>query len=82
MTDGMSATSGHNLVTARSYTVARQRRLRAVLLGHRSLTRHALYELSHAEHWHVPFDVALRRAVRAGRVRRLTDDLYAAGRRR
>lgn len=78
----MSATSGHNLATARSYTVARQRRLRTVLLVHGILTRRALYELSHAEHWHVPFDVALRRAVRAGRVRRLTGDFYAAGRRR
>ena len=78
----MSATSGHNLATARSYTVARQRRLRTVLLGYGILTRRSLYELSRAEHWHVAFDVALARAVRAGRVRRLTDGFYAAGRRR
>ncbi len=78
----MSATSGHNLATAGSYTVARQRRLRRVLLGHGILTRHALYELSDAEHWHVPFEIALERAVRSGRVRRLPDDFYAAGARR
>ena len=78
----MSATSGHNLATARSHTVARQRRLRSVLIGHGILTRHALYELSEAEHWHVPFEVALERAVRSGRVRRLPDEFYAAGERR
>jgi hypothetical protein len=78
----VSATSGHHLATAGSYAVARQRRLRSVLLSNGILTRHALFELADAEHWHVPFDVALDRAVQSGRVRRLTDDLYAAGPRR
>jgi hypothetical protein len=75
----MSATSGHNLPPAGPYTVARQRRLRTVLLSSGILTRHGLYELAGAEHWHVPFDVALERAVASGRVRRLPGELYAAG---
>ena len=75
----MSATSGYNFVAAGSYTVARQRRLRRTLASYGVLTRAALRELADAEHWHVPFDVALRRAVESGRVRRLGRDLYEAG---
>lgn len=75
----MSATSGDNLIRSRSCADARQRRLRRTLQTHGVLTREGLYDLSHAENWRVPFGVALTRAIRAGRVRRLAADLYEAG---
>jgi hypothetical protein len=75
----MSAFSGRNLGTARSTTVARQRRLQHVLEHYGVLTRDSLRELAGASHWQVPFDVVLRRATRAGRVRRLSDDLFEPG---
>jgi hypothetical protein len=75
----MSAFSGHNLATARSTTVARQRRLQHVLEQYGVLTHDSLCELAGASHWSVPFDVVLHNAIRAGRVRRLSDDLFEAG---
>jgi hypothetical protein len=78
----MSATSGYGLRSSSSYAIARQRALQRTLEHHGVLTRHGLFELAHAEHWSVPFDVALERAVAAGRVCRLDRDLYAAGPRR
>jgi hypothetical protein len=75
----MSATSGHGLRTAGSSTLARQVRLRRTLESYGVLTRNRLYELAGASHWRVTFDVALERAIEAGRVRRLGADLYEAG---
>lgn len=75
----MSATSGYGLKASSSYVVARQRALRTTLEHHGVLTRHGLFELARAGRWSVPFDVALERAIAAGRVRRLDDDLYAPG---
>jgi hypothetical protein len=75
----MSATSGHSFVGAESYIVARQRRLRRVLETYGPLTKSGLYELVGPEGWHVPFDIVLHRAIRAGRIRRLGDELYEAG---
>jgi hypothetical protein len=75
----MSAISGHGIRTASSHATARQRALRRTLERHGVLTRHGLFELSNAEHWTVPFDVTLERAIAAGLVYQLSHDLYAAG---
>ena len=65
---------------ADSYTLARRRKLRRTLKSQRGvLTRDELREVAHADRWHVPFGVALERAVGAGRVRELTDALFEAG---
>lgn len=77
--NGVSATSGYRPDAAPSYTVARQRKLRKTLVSYGVLTRGNLRELTGAEHWEVVFDLVLLRAVAAGRVRRLGDDLYEAG---
>jgi hypothetical protein len=78
----MRAISAYGLGTSSSYAIARQRALRRTLEQHGVLTRRGLFELAHAEDWGVPFDVALERAIAAGRVCRLDHDLYAAGPRR
>jgi hypothetical protein len=75
----MTTAIGHEPDPAPSYALARQRKLRRTLETHGVLTRESLYEAAGATRWHVPFDVALQRAVAAGRVRRLTDDLFEAG---
>jgi hypothetical protein len=75
----MSATSGHNLATARSHVEARHRMLQRVLESYGVLTYERLRELSHADCWETAFSVVLERAVRSGRVRRLSNDLYEAG---
>jgi hypothetical protein len=75
----MSATSGYNLRGARSYSAARQRVVERTLRRYGVLTRAGLRELVHADGWSVPLDVVLRRATLAGRIRRLSDDLYEAG---
>jgi hypothetical protein len=78
----MSVAEGHPPDPADSHTVARQRTLRRVLEAYGVLTREHLREAAHAGRWKVPFDVALRRAVRSGRVRQLTRDLFEPGPRR
>ena len=76
----MSVAAGHDPEPSSTYAVARQRKLRRTLESHGGvLTRERLCEAAHAERWHVSFDYALRRAVQAGRVRRLSDDLFEAG---
>ena len=75
----MSATSGHNITRATSTTDARQLRLRHVLDSYGVLTRQNLRELCHADGWEVPFDVVLERAVRCGRIRQLSEDLFEPG---
>jgi hypothetical protein len=75
----MSAFSGHNPGSSRSAAVARQRRLQHVLQHYGVLTRDSLRELAGAARWQVPFDVVLRRAMRSGRVRRLSEDLFEPG---
>jgi hypothetical protein len=75
----MTVVAGHDSEAARSYALARQRKLRRTLESYGVLTREGLREAVHADCWHVPFDVALERAVRSGRVRQLTDDLFEAG---
>jgi len=75
----MTVLAGYDSDAAHSYTVARQRKLRRTLQTHGVLTREGLLEAVHAECWRVPFEVALERAVRSGRVRRLSDDLFEAG---
>jgi hypothetical protein len=72
----MSATSGHNLIHARSYASARQRHLQRILESYGILTRESLRELSGADGWRTPFSVVLHRAVRNGLIRRLSKDLY------
>lgn len=75
----MSATSGHNLRSSPSYALARQRVLQRLLTSYGVLTEAALRDLAHCERWEVPFEAVLHRAVDAGRVVRLSDDLYEAG---
>jgi hypothetical protein len=75
----MSIADGHEPDAATSYAEARQRKLRRTLLSYGVLTRERLFEAAHAETWNVPFERVLRRAVRAGRVRQLTGDLFEAG---
>jgi hypothetical protein len=71
--------SGHGSDGASSSIDARQRRLRHVLEGYGVLTRRNLRELCHADGWEVPFDVVLTRAVRCGRIKQLSDDLFELG---
>jgi hypothetical protein len=75
----MSVAQGHDPDPADSYSVARQRKLRRTLESYGILTRDRLREAAHADVWSVPFERALGRAVRAGRIRRLSRDLYEAG---
>ena len=75
----MTYLAGSDPDAAYSYTIARQRKLRRTLETYGVLTREGLRDAAHAECWHVPFDLALERAVRAGRVRQLTRDLFEAG---
>ena len=77
----MSATSGHNLIHARSCASARQQHLQRVLERYGILTRSSLTELAGAESWRTPLSVVLDAAVRSGRVRRLSRDLYGPPRR-
>ena len=74
----MSATSGHNLRGAGSHADARQLKLRRILESHGPLTRARLLELAHAESWHTEAELVLERAERAGRIRRLGDELFEA----
>jgi hypothetical protein len=78
----MSATSGHNLIVARTHAIARQRKLRRILESYGVLTHDNLRALAHAGAWSVPFETVLANAIRSGRVRRIADDLYEAGVRR
>jgi hypothetical protein len=75
----MSVAIGLTPEPAHSYVVARQRKLRSTLERYGVLTRESLLDAAHATNWHVPFGVVLRRAVAAGRVRALSDDLFEAG---
>lgn len=72
----MTVAGEHQLDPAPSRAVARQRALRHTLEAYGVLTREHLREAAHARRWNVPFDVALRPAVRSGRVRQLTRDLF------
>jgi hypothetical protein len=74
--------SGHGLIVAHTHAIARQRKLRRILESHGVLTRRDLCAFAHAATWSVPFDVVLENAVRSGRVRRLSAELYEAGVRR
>jgi hypothetical protein len=78
----MSATSGHGLIVAHSHAIARQRKLRRILESYGVLTGSDLCAVAHASAWSVPFTTVLDNAVRSGRVRRLSADLYEAGKRR
>jgi hypothetical protein len=60
-------------------TDARQRRVRHVLVEYGVLTHDTLRDLCHADGWEVPFEVVLANAVRCGRVKRLSDELFEAG---
>jgi hypothetical protein len=53
--------------------------LRRTLESYGILTRDRLREAAHAGVWGVPFKRVLARAVRAGRIRRLSRDLYEPG---
>ena len=64
---------------ARSVIGARQRCLQRTLERYGVLTRSSLRDLTGASRWQVPFDVVLRRSIRAGRVRALGADLFEAG---
>jgi hypothetical protein len=75
----MSATSGKNLKVVHSYADARHRKLWRILNSYGVLTHDALRELAHPDGWDMSFEVVLARAVAAGRVRRLSADLYEAG---
>jgi hypothetical protein len=77
--DAMTIATGHEPDPSHSFTLARQRKLKRTLETYGVLTRESLCEAAHATTWHTPFEVALRRAIRAGRVRRLADDLFEAG---
>jgi hypothetical protein len=74
----VSATSGHNLAGSRSRVEARQRRLQRLLQSYGVLTYDSLHELAHADCWEMPFRTVLERAVKAGRIKRLSEDLYEA----
>jgi hypothetical protein len=78
----MSATSGHNLIHARSPVVARQRTLERITRAYGVLTVEDLRALARAETWEVPFATVLLRATRAGRLRRLSAELVAVPRHR
>ncbi len=75
----MSVADGQHPDPAESYTVARQRALRRTLEAYGVLTREHLREAAHARCWSVPFETALQRAVRSGRVRQLSSDLFEPG---
>jgi hypothetical protein len=75
----MAAFSGHNLGHVASHTAARQRRLARIARRYGVVTVARLREEAHAECWEIPFDTVLRRATRAGRLRKLSPDLYEAG---
>ena len=75
----MSATSGHNVARSRSHLEARHRTLERLLESYGVLTYDSLRELSHADRWETPLSTVLDRAIAAGRVRRLSGDLYEAG---
>ena len=64
---------------SRSHTVARQRKLRRTLQSYGVLTRERLREAAGAESWRTPFELTLKRAIGARRIRRLSEDLYEAG---
>jgi hypothetical protein len=78
----MSATSGTGLIVARTHAIARQRKLRRTLESYGVLTGNDLCALAHADAWSIPFETVLENAVRSGRVRRLSANLYEAGVRR
>jgi hypothetical protein len=51
-----------------------------VLRSYDCLTRHNLLEFVAGDHWpDHQFEAALKRGVRAGRIRKLADDLYELG---
>ena len=75
----MSVAQEHDPDPADSYSLARQRKLKRTLESYGILTADGLREAAHAGIWNAPFERALDRAVRAGRIRRLSRDLYEAG---
>jgi hypothetical protein len=75
----MTALPGHDRILVKPRSVARQRCLRRTLERDGILDRRWLYTMSGAEHWNVPFECALERAIASGRVRRLYGGFYAAG---
>jgi hypothetical protein len=75
----MTSAQGFDSDASRSYALARQRKLKRLLESHGVLTVGHLRELSGAEAWQVPFELVIKNAVAAGRVRRLNDELYEAG---
>jgi hypothetical protein len=64
---------------SRSHAEARQRKLQRTLQSYGVLTGERLREAAGAESWRTPFELTLKRAISAGRVRRLSEDLYEAG---
>jgi hypothetical protein len=60
-------------------TEARQRRVRHVLQEYGVLTHDTLRELCHADGWEVPFELVLTNAVRCGRVKQLSPELFEPG---
>lgn len=75
----MTIADGHQPDNSPNYAIARQRKLRRTLETFGVLTREGLRDACHAEGWEVAFETALARAVKAGRVRELTPDLFEAG---
>jgi hypothetical protein len=67
------------MTVSHTTTDARQRRVRHVLQEYGVLTHDTLRDLCHADGWEVPFEVVLANAVRCGRVKRLSDELFEAG---
>lgn len=74
----MSAQEGHPHPAATSYHDAEVLRIERVLASYGgTLTRNALREFCGAGNWRdTSFDAALHDAVRAGRIRQLTPELY------
>jgi hypothetical protein len=75
----MTVADGQSPARASSYVIARQRKLRRTLETYGPLTQEHLCEAAHASTWRVPFEVTLRRAVQAQRVRQMGSDLFEAG---
>ena len=75
----MTMAADHQPPASRSHTEARHRKLQRTLQTYGVLTGERLREAAGAEAWRTPFELALKRAIRARRVRRLSGDLYEAG---
>lgn len=75
----MAKAGDHPPLGSHSHSEARQRELRRTLQSYGVLTRERLREAAGAESWRTPFELTLKRAIAANRVRRLYGDLYEAG---